>query len=95
VQAIFDTLGGLGQAFGGKKTSLAEKPDRIAAFAEALASVTDSMLALGWKLDDLFNVLILPDADREVLMNALVTRTARTAGGGARQAAVSKSQGSS
>ena len=96
IQAAFAALSGLGQERGDATTSLADPAERwrIEEFRRALRGVGPSLAALGWTVDDLFQVLLVPDGDRAVLRTRLESAGAEAASAAsARSLAASRSAG--
>lgn len=82
VQPIFGLLSGVGQSLpDGRVISLADpsQHERIADVVTALREHADDLAALGWGLPELLEVVVLPDADRRTLLDAVTARQLATA----------------
>jgi hypothetical protein len=76
VQCAFDALGGIGQDGRGPVATLAdpEERHRIDWFAKALRDNAGSLDALGWTLDDLLGLVVMPKGEQDLLVEGLKDR---------------------
>lgn len=73
VQCAFDALGGIGQDWSGPVATLAdpEQRYRIEWFAKVVRDNAASLDALGWTVDDLLGMVVMPEGERDLLLEGL------------------------
>lgn len=73
VQCAFDALGGIGQDWNGPVATLADPAQRYRTewFAKALRDDAASLEALGWTVDDLLEMVVMPEGERDLLLEGL------------------------
>jgi hypothetical protein len=73
VQSLFDIFSGVGRSVDGKAVTLADADEAhsIGLFRTVLGWHAEDMVALGWTIDDIMRIVIMPPRDRELVLNEL------------------------